>query len=172
MATMDEAVDFARRWTEQEWAVATAQHRERDDAAFGRQVDALQAGFYGTGLVPRATRTANEAFWEKAETYLGALQQRKVLRVDRHTPADGGEVFAIYVTSTNAGAGGLFGRYLARDDGSGLRLVTQENRCTECRGSGEVDGDPCPQCDGAGFVRRGGQDLGELGPVAESGPVG
>lgn len=168
MASIDQAVDFARRWTAAEWEVIQALHRERDPAAFAARVAALAAGFLGEGMDPRMGRSEDEAFWSRAEEYLASRQRRPLFRVDRHAHPALGELFALHVGSTNAGSRAPFSRYFARDAGSGLRLVAQENVCPECDGAGAVAGAPCPECGGRGFLRRGGPALGDPGPVVET----
>ncbi|MEX6505024.1 hypothetical protein [Jiella sp. M17.18] len=40
------------------------------------------------------------------------------------------------------------------DEGDPSAPQTAENTCRACHGTGEIDGEPCPECAGTGYVRE------------------
>lgn len=62
--------------------------------------------------------------------------------------------------------GYLWSLYVARTP-RGLKIIARHGKCLTCRGSGQLDGEPCYQCGGAGWNDLGGEAIGDPGPVVE-----
>jgi hypothetical protein len=169
MADLNEAVGLVQRWIDDEYAIETAIWTERDEAKLQSMVRELNERYYGRGLRTRLQRggRADDSHFARADEMLPDLAPRTLFRVERRTGPDGEPLFVAYVSSTRRDIKYLFSRYVLMPLEQGLRLVSQQNLCGECSGTGKVGGRPCSECGGSGWNQRGGIEIASLGAVEE-----
>lgn len=168
MADLNEVAELLRRWIDDEYAIETAIWTEREDSKLQAMIEQLNDRYYGRGLRTRLQRgSSDESHFARASDALQGLAPRSLFRVERRRGADGGPLFAAYVSTTRRGSKRLFARYFLLPLDEGLRLVSQYNLCGECGGTGEVGGRTCGECGGEGWNQRGGIPVTNPGPVEE-----
>jgi hypothetical protein len=170
MADLNEAAELMQRWIDDEYAIETAIWTEPDEAKLQEMITRLNDQYYARGLSTRLQRggRVDEAHLARGPQMLPGLGPRTLFRVERRAGPDGGPLFAAYVSSTRKGSKRLFSRYFLLPQEGGLRLVSQQNLCGECDGSGKVDGRTCPECGGSGWNQRGGMEIASPGAVEET----
>jgi hypothetical protein len=168
MSSMDEAVEFFRRFAAREYEAEAAFFGERDEKRLQEVLAAYNRDVYEPPMHGRAVRPrVDEAFFARADQSIAQRQPRAILRVDRW-PEPGGDLFAAAVSSNLAGDTALFSRYFARQTPRGLRIVSRHDVCVECGGTGEVRGRVCAQCAGTGWEHFDGAKIEVLEVPAET----
>jgi hypothetical protein len=169
MASIDEAVSFIREFISREHQVEEAIWREPDHVRLSQRIEELNRDFHEPPMHSTLSRGPVDAAWlsANAEAQLGQLQPRVLFRVDGWEHPQLGDIHTADVSSTLKGDTFLFARYFIASRDPGLRLVALYHVCSECEGTGELNGRVCPECRGTGWNRRGGVEISDPGTHRE-----
>lgn len=170
MATVDidSAVEFFQGFIAKEREAEVALANERDDAVFEALVDELNT-FY-TGDIATTIYREPEADEASFSFYQRKLQGRKtpiLFKVARYAGPRGAALYRAYASSNLEADDTYFTTYWAKVKRGKLKIVAQYNRCTECQGTGKVNGRTCPECKGRGWNWRGGEHIDDPGKPEE-----
>jgi|GEM_PF-1528712 len=168
MTTMDQAVELLRTVIRQEDEAQQLIWTSTDTAEMDRRVAEVNKHF-GGGLLSEVARprTLRDDHLQRGQKQLRVLGPRLLFKVERYDTRGLGPVFRAYVSSHLKDYTTYAASLLVADQGEGPRIVSQYNLCWTCEGSGKAGGKTCPDCGGAGWLRVGGLDVGDLRQLGE-----
>jgi hypothetical protein len=163
---MDEAIAWFRAFLGTEWAAVTAYHIEDDLGTFlaaKSAYDALKHKKAGEHL--NRWGPPDDGMKKEYES-----EANRVLFAVRPVTGDGEDAWAFYTSNhMNFDEGRVMNDLLVvQRVGDGFRLQSQYKSCLACNATGSVEGRPCEDCRGEGFVYWKGIDLGTLPPAGET----
>jgi hypothetical protein len=165
MPTVDEASAFARELIELEYVAEISRNSETDDA-FTPKLIKLNLLFAHEITVASGISRPGQMTREELSGYtrnVADTRRRELVAVLSFRSSTRGTVFACQVTGKYVYSVGEPDRvWWVGETNDGWRVLGYDQKCYECEGAGKFGDRPCRDCNGAGWRRAGGVDLGKL----------
>lgn len=166
---MEDIIALMQAFIVKEYEAYRALYTEREYAIFAqrkRGLDQLFSWFRG-GPPYRSPNQSDEEF-DVAKAALDNIRPRTLFQIKQYGHPALGDLYRSYTSDTLiTDATNYFANFFVAYHGTDSRIVAEYLVCLTCQGSGEVDEDICPECDGEGWEHFGGLelDLENLGPL-------
>lgn len=166
---MEDIIAFMQAFVAKEYEAYRTLYAEREYAVFAqrrRELDRFFSWFRG-GPPYRFPDQSDEEF-DAAKAALDNIRPRTLFQIKQYEHPVLGNLYRSYTSDTlSTDATNYFANFFVAYDGTDRRIVAEYLVCLICQGSGEVDEDICPECNGEGWEHFGGieLDLENLGPL-------
>jgi len=157
---MDEVIEFVRRYLKAEHAVRLSVNTDKSREQQDKKYEALSA-FFADGVVTDITRPFDDERKARED-----IQERPLFLVKEYQK---GKLYSALVGNGETSAKGTTYDHFVFvvKEKAGLKVTALGGVCSDCLGSGKVEGKPCPECKKSSgvFVWTTGEaiDLGALG---------
>ncbi|HZS41670.1 MAG TPA: hypothetical protein VFF06_32795 [Polyangia bacterium] len=168
---MDDVLEFARRYLAEEYEIGRAAWLIADEKEYRarlKQYESMYAKPGGLGLGRPTTQTEEQRKAGAERLKLSKDEPGILFQVKEYEHPKLGQIYRIYTSGhihpRHKATMYLSGHIVQRTK-DGLKIVARYQFCDTCHATGVFEGKKCPDCEGQGWIYRGGEKVGDPGKL-------